>query len=86
MRLCAMRYSHGAWGIDTQISLLQDFVSLVSEYIHGVANDEAELGNVRSTAAKAWNCLKRSAKAGPRRTVRCVRRMVIVTCSDGCKG
>ena len=41
----------------------QDFVSLVSEYIHGVANDESELQDVRSMAAKTWNCLKRSAKA-----------------------
>lgn len=48
---------------------LQDFVSLVSEYIHGVANEETEPANVRSTAAKTWNSLKRSAKAGPRRTV-----------------
>ncbi len=50
--------------------MMQDFVSLVSEYIHGVANDEVELATVRSTAAKTWNSLKRSAKAGPRRTVR----------------
>ncbi|GAX81265.1 hypothetical protein CEUSTIGMA_g8697.t1 [Chlamydomonas eustigma] len=47
----------------------KDFVSLVSEYIHGVANDEVELPNVRSTAGKTWNSLKRSAKAGPRRTL-----------------
>ena len=48
----------------------QDFVSLVSEYIHGVANEETEPESVRSTAAKTWRALKRSAKAGPRRTVR----------------
>ena len=44
-------------------------MSLVSEYIHGVANDESELQDVRAMAAKTWNSLKRSAKAGPRRTV-----------------
>jgi len=47
----------------------KDFVSLVSEYIHGVANEETEPESVRSTAAKTWRALKRSAKAGPRRTL-----------------
>eukprot|EP00798_Chlamydomonas_sp_ICE-L_P009527 gene9527-12466_t len=47
----------------------KDFVGLVSEYIHGVAQDEAEDAQVRNMASRTWNCLKRSAKAGPRRTL-----------------
>jgi hypothetical protein len=42
----------------------------VSEYIHAVANDEGEPTLVRTLASKTWNSLKRSTKAGPRRTVR----------------
>jgi hypothetical protein len=49
--------------------VLQDFVGLVSEYIHGVAHDETEAPHVRGLAGKTWVSLKRSAKAGPRRTV-----------------
>jgi hypothetical protein len=45
-------------------------VGLVSEYIHGVVYDEGETRDVRSLATATWHCLKRSAKAGPRRTVR----------------
>uniref|UniRef100_A0A7S0WQ45 Kinesin motor domain-containing protein n=1 Tax=Chlamydomonas leiostraca TaxID=1034604 RepID=A0A7S0WQ45_9CHLO len=47
----------------------KDFVGLVSEYIHGVAHDDQEAQPVRALASKTWNCLKRSAKAGPRRTL-----------------
>lgn len=47
----------------------KDFLGLVSEYIHAVAHDEGEAPGVRALASKTWNCLKRSAKAGPRRTV-----------------
>jgi len=45
-------------------------VGLVSEYIHGVAHDDSEAAAVRTLASKTWSALKRSAKAGPRRTVR----------------
>ncbi|KAJ9511982.1 hypothetical protein QJQ45_004434 [Haematococcus lacustris] len=47
----------------------KEFVGLVSEYIHAVAQDEGEPPLVRSLASKTWNCLKRSTKAGPRRTL-----------------
>lgn len=55
------------------VHVTQDFVGLVSEYIHGVSHDEMETPAVRALAGKSWNCLKRSAKAGPRRTVRACR-------------
>lgn len=42
---------------------------MVSEYIHSVAHDEYEEAYVREQASQTWNSLKRSAKAGPRRTV-----------------
>ena len=47
----------------------KEFISLVSEYIHGVATDTAEPQPIRDLAYRTWNCLKRSAKAGPRRTL-----------------
>ena len=43
---------------------------MVSEYIHAVAHEEQEDAFVRQLATRTWNSLKRSAKAGPRRTVR----------------
>ena len=49
--------------------LPQDFVGMISEYIHATVHDEAEAPRVRNLASKAWNALKRSTKAGPRRTV-----------------
>jgi len=45
----------------------KDYVGLVSEYIHNVAHDEGEPTEVRALATRAWNSLKRSAKAGARR-------------------
>ena len=48
----------------------QEFVTMVSEYIHAVAHEEQEDAFVRQLATRTWNSLKRSAKAGPRRTVR----------------
>ena len=47
----------------------KDYVGLVSEYIHNVAHDESEAPEVRALATKAWNALKRSAKAGTRRSI-----------------
>jgi hypothetical protein len=50
----------------------KEFVGLVSEYVHTVAHgDDAgcEAG-ARELAGRTWSALKRSAKAGPRRTVR----------------
>ena len=47
----------------------KDYVGLVSEYIHNVAHDEQEPPEVRALANRAWNSLKRSAKAGARRAM-----------------
>ena len=49
----------------------KEFVGLVSEYVHTVAHGDAEGdARVRELAGRTWAALKRSAKAGPRRTVR----------------
>ena len=49
----------------------KEFVSLVSEYVHTVAHPEgpAAAQEVQQLAGRTWTALKRSAKAGPRRTV-----------------
>ena len=47
----------------------KDYVGLVSEYVHTVSHNDAEEANVRAMALKTWNSLKRSAKAGARKTV-----------------
>jgi hypothetical protein len=48
----------------------KEFVGLVSEYVHTVAHGDAEVDEeARSLAGRTWGALKRSAKAGPRRTV-----------------
>ena len=47
----------------------KDFVGLVSEYVHTVAHNEAEDPSVKVMAQSTWSSLKRSAKAGARRTV-----------------
>jgi len=47
----------------------KDYVGLVSEYVHTVTHNESEEPNVRAMAQRTWNSLKRSAKAGPRKTV-----------------
>ena len=49
----------------------KEFVGLVSEYVHTVAHGDAEGdARARELAGRTWAALKRSAKAGPRRTVR----------------
>ncbi|CAK0740574.1 hypothetical protein CVIRNUC_001260 [Coccomyxa viridis] len=49
----------------------KEFVSLVSEYVHTVAHPDGPAGaeDAQRLAAKTWTALKRSAKAGPRRTL-----------------
>eukprot|EP00873_Tetraselmis_striata_P004861 jgi/Tetstr1/425125/TSEL_015587.t1 len=47
----------------------KDYVGLVSEYIHSVSHDESEPVEIRQLATRAWGALKRSAKAGTRRTL-----------------
>lgn len=49
----------------------KEFVGLVSEYVHTVSHNEEELDKrVKKLALRTWHALKRSAKAGARRTVR----------------
>lgn len=58
----------------------QDFTGLISEYVHSVVRDGPSAGSgggapppgdeaVRAAAESTWTALKRSTKAGPRRTV-----------------
>ncbi|KAL3130979.1 hypothetical protein ABBQ38_000302 [Trebouxia sp. C0009 RCD-2024] len=47
----------------------KDYMGLVSEYVHTVSHNEAEEPSVRAMAQRTWNSLKRSAKAGPRKTL-----------------
>ena len=48
----------------------KDYMGLVSEYVHTVSHNESEEPSVRAMAQRTWNSLKRSAKAGPRKTVK----------------
>ena len=50
----------------------KEYVGLVSEYVHGIAHHDGDgpEDGVRELALKTWHALKRSAKAGPRITVR----------------
>eukprot|EP00204_Picochlorum_oklahomense_P000034 CAMPEP_0118798274 /NCGR_PEP_ID=MMETSP1161-20130426/689_1 /TAXON_ID=249345 /ORGANISM="Picochlorum oklahomensis, Strain CCMP2329" /LENGTH=1157 /DNA_ID=CAMNT_0006725649 /DNA_START=176 /DNA_END=3649 /DNA_ORIENTATION=+ len=47
----------------------KDFLSMISEYIHQCAHDDDEEEEVRSLATATWNAVKRTAKAGQRRTL-----------------
>lgn len=47
----------------------KDFMGLISEYVHQVAHDDNEEEQVRALANKTWHALKRTAKAGQRRTL-----------------
>lgn len=49
--------------------LLQEYVSLLSEYIHSVLHDDSHADLVRDLVNRVWTTLKRSTKAGPRKTV-----------------
>lgn len=66
--------SHRAWELFYLVASTmppsKDFVGLVSEYVHTVAHNEAEDPSVKVMAQSTWSSLKRSAKAGARRTVR----------------
>eukprot|EP00803_Ostreobium_quekettii_P000922 evm.model.scf_757EXC.1 EVM.evm.TU.scf_757EXC.1 scf_757EXC:319-12045(-) len=46
----------------------KDLVALLSEYIHSVPQDASESEIVKETSQRVWASLKRSAKAGPRKT------------------
>ena len=49
----------------------KDFVGLISEYVHGASHNEVDGPlEVRAWALRTWSALKRSAKAGTRRSVR----------------
>ena len=47
----------------------KDFMGLVSEYVHLCANDDDEEEEIRALAKKSWDAMKRTAKAGQRRTL-----------------
>ena len=52
----------------------KEFVGLVSEYVHTISHTEQEAeARVKHLALKTWHALKRSAKAGARRTVSVLR-------------
>ena len=65
----------------------KDYVGLVSEYVHTVSHNDSEEPSVRAMAQRTWNSLKRSAKAGPRKTVNfsaqqaCQRPLFLALCS-----
>lgn len=44
-------------------------VWLLAEYVHACAHDEEEVAEVRDLATKTWHAMKRTAKAGQRRTL-----------------
>ena len=57
---------------------MQEYVGLVSEYVHSVAHHDGDVPpDVKALAQKTWHALKRSAKAGPRVTVRCCRHLAV---------
>ncbi len=47
----------------------KDYLSMVSEYIHQCAHDGDEEEDVKKLAQKTWSAMKRTAKAGQRRTL-----------------
>ena len=47
----------------------KDFVGLISEYVHQTSQDDDEDEEIRSFATKTWHAMKRTAKAGQRRTL-----------------
>lgn len=47
----------------------KDFMGLVSEYVHLCANDDEEEAEIRALAKKTWDAMKRTAKAGQRRSL-----------------
>lgn len=47
----------------------KDYLSMVSEYIHQCAHDDDEEEEIRTLAKKTWSAMKRTAKAGQRRTL-----------------
>ncbi|KXZ52314.1 hypothetical protein GPECTOR_10g946 [Gonium pectorale] len=59
----------GGFTLDDLLMFSNEFVTMVSEYIHAVAHEDQEDQFVRGLATRTWNSLKRSAKAGPRRTL-----------------
>ncbi|XP_024529488.1 kinesin-like protein KIN-14I [Selaginella moellendorffii] len=47
----------------------KDFAAYLSEYVHDVASSQNSDAEIQALALKTWNALKRTAKAGPRRTI-----------------
>ena len=48
---------------------MQEFVALLSEYIHWVAQNPGESKAICDLSQRVWASLKRTAKAGARKTV-----------------
>ncbi|GMH43362.1 hypothetical protein BSKO_11284 [Bryopsis sp. KO-2023] len=46
----------------------KEYVGLLSEYIHSVAHDDSESDTIRELVNRVWTTLKRSTKAGQRKT------------------
>lgn len=47
----------------------KDFMGLVSEYVHSCLHDDAEPAEIQAMAQKTWQAMKRTSKAGQRRTL-----------------
>ncbi|KAL4451514.1 hypothetical protein ABPG75_007176 [Micractinium tetrahymenae] len=47
----------------------KDFMGLVSDYVHTCAHEAEEEPEIRELASKTWHAMKRTAKAGQRRTL-----------------
>lgn len=67
--------AHRAWELFFLVASTmppsKEFVGLVSEYVHTISHTEREAEQrVKELALRTWHALKRSAKAGSRRTVR----------------
>ncbi|CAD7699890.1 unnamed protein product [Ostreobium quekettii] len=56
----------------------KDFVGVVSEHIHSYTESAQEDAGVKDLAFKAWNALKRSAKAGARTTLPSVEEIEVL--------
>ena len=66
--------AHRAWELFFLVASTmppsKEFVGLVSEYVHTISHTEQEAeARVKTLAMRTWHALKRSAKAGSRRTV-----------------
>lgn len=47
----------------------KDFMGIISEYVHTCSHNQEEEAEIRDLASKTWHAMKRTAKAGQRRTL-----------------